>query len=141
IARGVKKDGILSLQAQERALDCLARFAERLRDIPGSQIRAVGTKTLRSASKSKAFLREAEKTLGASIQIISGYEEARLVYTGFSHSVLDEHNRRLVVDIGGGSTEFIIGQAYEALSIESLSLGCVSFTERFAGKNAAKVKG
>lgn len=141
IARGVKKDGILSLQAQERALDCLGRFAERLRDIPGTQIRAVGTKTLRSASKSRAFLREAEQALGASIQIISGYEEARLVYTGLSHSVLNDHNHRLVVDIGGGSTEFIIGQDYDPLVMESLSLGCVTFTERFASKSGKVTKG
>lgn len=141
IARGVKADGHLSLDAQERALACLERFAERLRDIPAGQIRAVGTKTLRAAPHSKSFLRQAEKKLGVTIQIISGYEEARLVYTGLAHSVRNDHNRRLVVDIGGGSTEFIVGQEFDALCLESLSIGCVSYTARFAGKNGRMGKG
>ena len=132
IARGVKKDGHLNLSAQTRALDCLHRFSERLRDIPVEQIRAVGTKSLRATSRSKSFIKKAERTLGAPIQIISGFEEARLVYAGLSHSVLNDHNRRLVVDIGGGSTEFIIGEGFEPLLMESLSMGCVSFTKRYA---------
>ena len=132
IARGVKKDGHLNLAAQTRAFECLHRFSERLRDIPVEQIRAVGTKTLRSTSKSKSFIKKAEQALGAPIQIISGYEEARLVYSGLSHSVLNDHNRRLVVDIGGGSTEFIIGEGFDPILMESLSMGCVSFTKRYA---------
>ncbi|MDG2089503.1 MAG: Ppx/GppA phosphatase family protein [Gammaproteobacteria bacterium] len=132
IARGVKKDGHLNLAAQTRALDCLHRFSERLRDIPVEQIRAVGTKSLRATSRSKSFIKKAERTLGAPIQIISGFEEARLVYAGLSHSVLNDHNRRLVVDIGGGSTEFIIGEGFEPLLMESLSMGCVSYTKRYA---------
>ena len=132
IARGVKKDGHLSLAAQNRAFECLHRFSERLRDIPVEQIRAVGTKTLRSTSLSKLFLKKAERVLGVSIQIISGYEEARLVYAGLSHSVLNDHSKRLVIDIGGGSTEFIVGEDYEPLLMESLSMGCVSFTKRYA---------
>ncbi len=134
IARGVKKDGHLNLAAQTRALECLHRFSERLRDIPVDQVRAVGTKTLRTTSRSKSFLKKAEQILGVPIQIISGYEEARLVYSGLSHSVLNDHNRRLVIDIGGGSTEFIIGEDYEPLLLESLSMGCVSFTKRYANK-------
>lgn len=137
IARGVKKDGHLNLAAQTRALECLHRFSERLRDIPIDQIRAVGTKTLRTTSHSKSFLKKAEKILGAPIQIISGYEEARLVYAGLSHSVLNDHNRRLVIDIGGGSTEFIIGEDYEPLLLESLSMGCVSFTKLYSNKTGA----
>ena len=132
IARGVKKDGHLNLAAQTRALDCLYRFSERLRNIPVEQIRAVGTKSLRATSRSKAFIQKAERTLGVSIQIISGFEEARLVYAGLSHSVLSDHNRRLVVDIGGGSTEIIIGDDFEPLLMESLSMGCVSYTKRYA---------
>lgn len=132
IARGVKKDGHLNLAAQTRAVECLHRFSERLRDIPAEQIRAVGTKTLRSTSKSKSFVKKAEQALGVPIQIISGYEEARLVYVGLSHSVLNDDNRRLVVDIGGGSTEFIIGEGFDPILMESLSMGCVSFTKRYA---------
>lgn len=134
IALGLKKDGSLNLAAQTRALECLHRFSERLRDIPTDHIRAVGTKTLRSSRRSKTFLKKAEQTLGVSIQIISGYEEARLVYAGLSHSVLNDHSKRLVIDIGGGSTEFIIGEDYEPLLMESLSMGCVSFTKRYANR-------
>lgn len=87
IARGLQKDGSLSADAKERAIASLTRFAERLRDIPTAQIRAVGTKALRAARDTKEFLKQAEAALGVPIQIISGYEEARLVYSGFSHSV------------------------------------------------------
>jgi len=134
LARGIKSDGHLSVDAQARALDCLKRFAERLRDIPADQIRAVGTKSLRSATQSSVFIRKAEKILGTSIQIISGYEEARLVYVGLSHSILNDQNHRLVVDIGGGSTEFIIGKDFEPIIMESLSLGCVTSTGRWVKK-------
>jgi len=134
LARGIMADGHLSVAAQTRALDCLKRFAERLRDIPSDQIRAVGTKSLRTARQSGAFIKEAQQILGAPIQIISGYEEARLVYVGLSHSVLNDQNHRLVVDIGGGSTECIIGQDWEPIIMESLSVGCVTFTEQFIRK-------
>ncbi|TVZ38855.1 exopolyphosphatase/guanosine-5'-triphosphate,3'-diphosphate pyrophosphatase [Alteromonadaceae bacterium 2753L.S.0a.02] len=131
IARGLDDSDNLSEDAQERALACLDRFAERLRGIPAEQIRAVGTKTLRAANNAKGFLRAAEKALGTPIQIISGYEEARLVYAGLSNSVVNEHDQRLVIDIGGGSTEFIIGRGHQAFEMESLSMGCVSFTANF----------
>jgi exopolyphosphatase/guanosine-5'-triphosphate,3'-diphosphate pyrophosphatase len=141
LARGIKRDGHLSMDAQERALGCLARFAERLRDIPRHQIRAVGTKTLRSAEGSKQFIKAAEQALGVPIQIISGYEEARLVYSGLAHSVTNDHSRRLVVDIGGGSTEIIIGQDYEPQKLESLSMGCVTCTEKFFAGGAKVTTG
>jgi exopolyphosphatase/guanosine-5'-triphosphate,3'-diphosphate pyrophosphatase len=134
LARGINKDGYLSQEAQHRALACLARFSERLRDIPREQIRAVGTKALRSARQSKQFINAAETALGVSIQIISGFEEARLVYSGLAHSVTNDHNHRLVADIGGGSTEFVIGMDYEPLLLESLSMGCVTYTEAFFAK-------
>jgi exopolyphosphatase / guanosine-5'-triphosphate,3'-diphosphate pyrophosphatase len=135
LARGINTDGHLSVAAQKRALACLARFAERLRDIPKAQIRAVGTKTLRSAKQSKNFMRAAESVLGVPIQIISGYEEARLVYAGLAHSVSNDHNHRLVVDIGGGSTELIIGKDYDPLCLESLGMGCVTYTDQFFSKS------
>lgn len=131
IARGLQKDGSLSADAKERAIASLTRFAERLRDIPSAQIRAVGTKALRAARDTKEFLKQAEAALGVPIQIISGYEEARLVYSGFSHSVSNDHSRRLVIDIGGGSTEFIVGVDYEPALMESLGMGCVTFSENF----------
>lgn len=132
IARGLKKTGNLDEEAQARALSCLHKFSERLRDIPAAQIRAVGTKTLRAARNSKSFLKAAEAALGVPIQIISGYEEARLVYTGLAHTVVNEYDTRLVIDIGGGSTEFVIGKSYDTYCMESLSLGCVTYTENFA---------
>lgn len=131
LARGINAEGYLRQDAQQRAMACLTRFAERLRHIPRHQIRAVGTKTLRSTRQPKQFLKEAERALGVPIQIISGYEEARLVYSGLAHSVTNDHAQRLVVDIGGGSTELIIGQDYEPLVLESLPMGCVTYTEEF----------
>lgn len=131
IARGLDKENNLSEEAQERALACLHRFSERLRGIPQEQIRAVGTKTLRAARNSRRFLRLAEEALGTPIQIISGYEEARLVYIGLSQAVVNEHDQRLVIDIGGGSTEFIIGKGHNTLCMESLGMGCVAFTAAF----------
>jgi exopolyphosphatase / guanosine-5'-triphosphate,3'-diphosphate pyrophosphatase len=133
LARGINAEGYLRQDAQQRALACLTRFAERLRHIPLHQIRAVGTKTLRSTRQPKQFLKEAEKALGVPIQIISGYEEARLVYSGLAHSVTNDHAQRLVVDIGGGSTELIIGKDYEPMVLESLPMGCVTYTEEFKG--------
>ena len=131
IARGLKQGNAIDADAQQRALDCLTRFSERLRDIPPSNIRAVGTKALRSAKNARSFLRSAEKALGCPIQIISGYEEARLVYAGLSSSVRNDHSQRLVIDIGGGSTEFVIGVDQDPLLLESLGMGCVTYTENY----------
>lgn len=130
IARGMQ-NGMIAPAAQERAIECLQRFAERIRDIPDSQVRVVGTKSLRTAKNAYPFLRRAEKALGQPIAIISGFEEARLVYCGLAHSVTSDDNRRLVMDIGGGSTEIIIGQQTDPTLLESLSMGCVVFTEDY----------
>lgn len=131
IARGLQRDGTLSHEAQGRALHCLACFAERIRNIPANHIRAVGTKALRAAQNAKSFLSQAEDALGQPISIISGYEEARLVYRGVSHAITRDKRRRLVIDIGGGSTEFIIGLNHQPQLLESLSIGCVTYAERF----------
>ncbi len=130
IARGLQPDGTLDDESQERAILCLHKFSERVRDIPTSQIRAVGTKTLRSAKNSTQFLKAAERVLGVKIQTISGYEEARLVYSGSANTV-SKAEQRLVIDIGGGSTEFIIGNGLVPQALESLPIGCVSYAERF----------
>lgn len=139
IARGLDPDGTLDNDAQQRALECLHRFAERLRDIPTEHIRVVGTKTLRAANNSSNFLTQAEQIIGVKIQIISGFEEARLVYVGLANSI-SESNRRLVIDIGGGSTEFIIGSGYKPTQLESLALGCVSFSEKYIAHNGGITK-
>lgn len=130
IARGLQADGTLDEASQERAILCLHKFSERLRDIPTSQIRAVGTKTLRSARNSTKFLKAAERVLGVKIQTVSGYEEARLVYAGLANTI-SKAEQRLVIDIGGGSTEFIIGNGLIPKELESLPIGCVAYSERF----------
>lgn len=134
IARGLE-NGVLTAEAQDRALECLRCFRERIESIPPHQIRIVGTKALRMAKNSAAFLEQAEAALGQPIQIISGYEEARLVYLGVAHAISHDERRRMVVDIGGGSTEFIIGQNYRPELLESLSIGCVTYAERFFKKS------
>ncbi|HEY7773037.1 MAG TPA: Ppx/GppA phosphatase family protein [Marinagarivorans sp.] len=131
LAQGLQADGNLSLEARERALNCLSRFSERLRDIPNAQVRVVGTKTLRDADAAGDFLLAAEQALGHPIAIISGYEEARLVYSGLSHSVVNDNNQRLVIDIGGASTEFVIGCDHTPELLESLDFGCVALTREF----------
>jgi exopolyphosphatase/guanosine-5'-triphosphate,3'-diphosphate pyrophosphatase len=131
LAAGLRDDKTLSEEALARAYETLARFGERLRAIPPKQVRAVGTNTLRQVKNPKTVLKKASEALGHQIEIISGQEEARLIYLGVSHSLPFEDERRLVVDIGGGSTECIIGEGFESHLAASLFMGCVSFTRRF----------
>lgn len=128
---GLDRRDRLSAPAQERALACLERFGQRIKDLPEGSVRVVGTNTLRVARNSDAFLKKAKKALGHSIEIIEGEEEARLIYLGVAHTLSFDDTRRLVMDIGGGSTEFIIGEGFEGLRRESLSMGCVSFSQKF----------
>lgn len=128
---GLQADGSLDQEARDRAMACLERFGERLRDYPSRSVRIVGTKTLRSIQDSSDFLAEAQKRLGHSVEIISGEEEARLIYLGVAHCIAPESGRRLVVDIGGGSTEVILGEGMTADTKESLNMGCVALTKRF----------
>lgn len=115
----------------ERALDCLSRYSQRLRPLPAENIRVVGTNTMRQIDPADNFLSLAEKALLHPIEIIAGREEARLVYLGVAHGLAAGDERRLVVDIGGGSTELIIGQGYQPFQRESLHMGCVSMSRRF----------
>lgn len=131
MASGLGADRQLDPAAQARAIACLKRFNERLRDLPQDAVRAVGTNTFRVMKKSAQFLAEAEAALGFPIDIIAGREEARLIYIGVSHGLPPSSAKRLVVDIGGGSTECIIGEGYQPLEMESLYMGCVNFTQRF----------
>ncbi len=135
IARGIQNNARLANDAIERALTCLECFKERIRQIPASQVRAVGTKALRMVDNAEEFLARAEQALGHPIRIISGYEEARLVYAGVAHTLSNDPVKRLVVDIGGGSTEFIIGQQMQPWLMESLSIGCVTYTENYFAAN------
>lgn len=128
---GLDEEGYLSKQAQERAIACLERFGERITNLPAANVRIVGTNTLRVAKNSQTFLRKARLALNYPIEIIEGEEEARLIYLGVAHSLAFDNSRRLVMDIGGGSTEFIIGEGFEGLKRESLEMGCVSFSQQF----------
>jgi exopolyphosphatase/guanosine-5'-triphosphate,3'-diphosphate pyrophosphatase len=130
---GLDQDGNLDPEVQERAFACLARFGQRLREIPADNLRAVGTQTFRRMNNANSFLMIAETALGCSIDIIAGREEARLIYIGVTEGVSGHDGRRLVIDIGGGSTELIIGEGREPLEMESLQYGCVSLTRQFFG--------
>lgn len=136
---GLDAKGNLTLTAQARAIACLQRFGERLRDFPSDNVAAVGTNTLRQSKNAREFLVQAEAALGHPIAIISGREEARLIYVGVAHSLAqDQRGRRFVMDIGGGSTELIIGQGFEPLHLESLRMGCVSSNRFFPDGSLSK---
>ena len=131
LAEGLSDTGDISTAARTRALDCLSRFGERLRDMHADGVRAAGTSTIRRAREDTTFMAEAEAALGHPIEIISGIEEARLIYTGVTQSSPPTDGLRMVMDIGGGSTELILGQGTTPRALESLQMGCVSMTERF----------
>jgi exopolyphosphatase/guanosine-5'-triphosphate,3'-diphosphate pyrophosphatase len=130
---GLDAEGRLDPAVQDRAFASLARFGQRLRGIPQDNLRAVGTQTFRRMKNANAFLMIAETALGCGIDIIAGREEARLIYLGVIQGVAGHEDRRLVIDIGGGSTELVIGQGSQPLEMESLQYGCVSLTRRFFG--------
>src|SRR5688500_11466255 len=120
LGAGLTRDKRLDEGSQERALECLQRFGERLRGFDPHTVRAVGTNTLRVAKDAPAFLKKARAALGFPIEVVAGREEARLIYIGVTHGLPPYRDRRLVVDIGGGSTEFIIGCGYKPQKLDSL---------------------
>jgi exopolyphosphatase/guanosine-5'-triphosphate,3'-diphosphate pyrophosphatase len=131
LGAGITAGKALSEESMQRALAALARFGERLRGFPRSAVRAVGTNSFRVTTNGADFLKAAEKVLGYPIDIIAGREEARLIYLGAAHTLPNSKEKRLIVDIGGGSTEFIIGAHYKALETDSLVMGCVSYSQRY----------
>ncbi len=131
LAAGITADKRMDDASQQRALLALKRFGERLRGFPPGAVRAVGTNALRVAKNARDFLIRAEHALGFPIEVVAGKEEARLIYLGVSHSLPPTSEKRMVVDIGGGSTEFIIGSGYRPQKLESLYMGCVSYTMRY----------
>ncbi len=131
LGAGLDEQERLTREATETALACLERFGQRLHDMKAESVRVVGTNTLRRARRKGAFLDRARSALGHPIEIISGIEEARLIYLGVAHTMPSEPGRRLVVDIGGGSTEVIIGEGKHAKKLESLYMGCVSMSSRY----------
>jgi exopolyphosphatase/guanosine-5'-triphosphate,3'-diphosphate pyrophosphatase len=136
----------LSASSQRVALACLRRFGERLRAVNADKVRVVGTNTLRRARGKGRFLQQAERALGHPVEIISGIEEARLVYLGASHHLPRVDGPKFVVDIGGGSTELIVGRGLEPVAMESIAVGCVSLGQaafpdgRLSAKNFAKAR-
>lgn len=131
LAAGFDRSGRLSSAARDRALSCLSRMGHRLRSIPEENVRAVGTNTVRRLKRPASFLVAAETALGHPIEIISGREEARLIYVGVERGLATRSGRRLVIDIGGGSTEMIIGHGPKAKLLESMRRGCVGISERY----------
>jgi exopolyphosphatase/guanosine-5'-triphosphate,3'-diphosphate pyrophosphatase len=131
LAGGLDDNNILSDEAIERALQALERFGQRINEIPSGNVRAVGTNTLRKARNGNVFLAKARQALGHPIEIISGIEEARLINLGVAHTVYNEKDKRLVIDIGGGSTEIIIGKGFDTLLAESLYMGSVSVSKHY----------
>jgi exopolyphosphatase/guanosine-5'-triphosphate,3'-diphosphate pyrophosphatase len=131
LGEGLTADKHLDPVVAERALSCLSRYAQRLRPLPPENIRVVGTNTMRQIHPADNFHGLAEQALLHPIEIIAGREEARLVYLGVAHGLAADNDKRLVVDIGGGSTELIIGEGYQPLERESLHMGCVSMSRRF----------
>ena len=139
LADGMDENKVLSEESMKRGLDCLALFAERMQSIHPDHIRVTGTYTLRVAKNSQTFIDRARALLGHPIEIISGLEEARLIYQGVSHTQHTQ-GRILVIDIGGGSTELIIGEKYQPMALTSRKMGCVTFTKEFFGSGKASEK-
>jgi exopolyphosphatase/guanosine-5'-triphosphate,3'-diphosphate pyrophosphatase len=131
LAGGLTRDKRIDRATQLRAVEALARFGERLRGFPQAAVRAVGTNTLRVAKNAPQFIDDAQAALGFPVEVIFGREEARLIYVGVSHGLPLASHRRLVIDIGGGSTEVIVGTGYEPELMESLPMGCVTYSMRF----------
>ena len=134
LAEGLDGRGNLSAEVRQRAFECLSRFGQRIRHIPPRQVRAIATNTVRRLASPQSFLMPAESALGHAIEVVAGREEARLIYLGVAHAQPSRPDElRLVIDIGGGSTECIIGSGFDAIERESLQLGCVATTMRFFG--------
>ena len=131
LGAGLEADGRLNKDVAARALACLERFGQRLRDMRPDSVRVVGTNVFRRAKKKESFVERAREAIGHPIEIVSGIEEARLIYSGVSHTMSAGSGRRLVCDIGGGSTEIVIGEGLQPLELESLQIGCVRLSEEF----------
>jgi len=140
LAEGLDENGKLDAEVEQRALDCLSRFGQRIRSLEDHCVSAVGTNTLRRTQNADEFLFNAEQALGYPIEIISGVEEARLIYQGVAHTLEQDHKSKLVIDIGGGSTELIIGEDFNPHLMKSLEMGCVMMTQKFFADGKIKSK-
>ncbi len=140
LAEGLDHLGKLDEEVEKRALDCLSRFGQRIRSLDAQCVSTVGTNTLRRIANSDDFLFQAVQALGFSIEIISGFEEARLVYQGVAHTLEQDQHSKLIIDIGGGSTELIIGEGFTPQLLNSLEMGCVMMTQKFFPDGKIKSK-
>lgn len=140
LAEGLDDAGNLDAEVEQRALDCLSRFGQRIRSLEASCVSTVGTNTLRRTKNADDFIFHAEQALGFPIEIISGIEEARLIYQGVSHVLEQDYQSRLIIDIGGGSTELIIGEGFTPKLMNSLEMGCVMMTKKFFADGKIKEK-
>ncbi len=140
LGAGLDAEGRLDRDVATRAIACLERFGQRLRDMHAASVRVVGTNALRRAHRKQAFLERARAALGHPIEIVSGMEEARLIYSGVAHTTPASPGRRLVIDIGGGSTELIVGEGLAPLELASTQMGCVSFRDQFFGDGRISAK-
>ncbi|MBV2235681.1 MAG: Ppx/GppA family phosphatase [Sterolibacterium sp.] len=131
LAAGLGADRQLDLAARQRGLAALQRFVPHLQGVAANTVRVVATNTLRMAANAADFIAQAEAVLGFPVTVISGQEEARLIYVGVTRAMADPSGRQLVVDIGGGSTEIVVGEGYAPLHLVSLAMGCVSHSARY----------
>ncbi len=136
LAEGLQENGSLSAEVEARALECLGRFGQRIAEIAPTRVRAVGTATLREMRSSRPFLEKAGRALGHEIEVLAGREEARLIYLGVAQAQGDDQGTRLVIDIGGGSTELILGERFEATTVDSLTMGCIPWSARYFPRGA-----
>ena len=139
LAAGLDENKNLTEAAQQRGLACLARFVGRLSSVQSNRLRIVATNALRQAKNGHEFIQKAAEILPKPIEIIAGREEARLIYLGVSHTMANS-GRRLVIDIGGGSTELIIGEEFEPIHTESVQMGCVAFTKAYFAEGEISAK-
>ena len=140
LASGVAQTGFLAADSIQNACNALKRINQRIRDVPAHNVRVVGTNAMRIAKNSHEFLERAQDILSHEIEVISGREEARLIFLGASHSLEDLSEQRLVIDIGGGSTEFILGRQFQPRLLESLRMGCISMSDQCFGDGKLKLK-
>ena len=140
LGRG-SRGGVMTAAAIERGLDCVDRFAQRLRAVPLDRIAIVGTAALRDAQNRDAFLIPAARLLRHPIRILSGEEEAELIFLGVSHALAPSDDKRLIIDVGGGSTEFCVGGCFAPQHSASVNLGCVTLTDRYVGEGVSLASG
>ena len=140
LGSGLDEQKRLKPETREIALDAISQFAQRLRGVPRQNVRVVGTNTLRRAKDADAFINEAFELLNKRIEVIAGREEARVIFQAVAHGLPSPDCKRLIIDIGGGSTELVTGTDFTPEIIESMNMGCVSYTTRYLSADSIDIK-